>query len=100
QHLRYVIVDELHTYKGVLGSHVANVLRRLLRVASFHGSHPQLIGATATIGNPLEHAARLFNVPTDKVELIDQSGAPRGERRFFLFNPPVVNAELGIRASY
>lgn len=100
QHLRYIVVDELHIYKGVLGSHVANVLRRLLRVASFHGSHPQLIGATATIGNPLEHAARLFNVPPDEVELIGESGAPRGERRFFLFNPPVVNAELGIRASY
>jgi DEAD/DEAH box helicase domain-containing protein len=100
QHLRYVVVDELHTYRGVLGSHVANVLRRLMRVANFHGSRPQLIGATATIGNPLEHAARLFNVREDQVELIAESGAPRGERRFFLFNPPVVNAELGIRASY
>jgi DEAD/DEAH box helicase domain-containing protein len=100
QHLRYVVVDELHTYKGVLGSHVANVLRRLLRVAHFHGSRPQLIGATATIGNPREHAARLFGVRQDELDLIDESGAPRGERRFFLFNPPVVNAELGIRASY
>jgi DEAD/DEAH box helicase domain-containing protein len=100
QHLRFVIVDELHTYKGVVGSHVANVLRRLLRVAHFHGSKPQLIGATATIGNPREHAARLFGVRPDDVDLIDQSGAPRGQRRFFLFNPPEVNAELGIRASY
>jgi DEAD/DEAH box helicase domain-containing protein len=100
QHLRYVVIDELHTYKGVLGSHVANVLRRLLRVAHFHGSRPQLIGATATIGNPREHAARLFGVRQDDLELISESGAPRGERRFFLFNPPVVNAELGIRASY
>jgi DEAD/DEAH box helicase domain-containing protein len=100
QHLRYVVVDELHTYKGILGSHVANVLRRLMRVARFHGSRPQLIGATATIGNPREHAARLFNVREDEVELIEESGAPRGDRRFFLFNPPVVNAELGIRASY
>jgi DEAD/DEAH box helicase domain-containing protein len=99
QNLRYVVVDELHTYKGLLGSHVANVLRRLLRVAHFHGSRPQLIGATATIGNPREHAARLFGVSADEIDLIDQSGAPRGERRFFLFNPPVVNAELGIRAS-
>jgi len=100
QHLSYIVVDELHTYKGVLGSHVANVLRRLMRVAHFHGSRPQLIGATATIGNPLEHAARLFNVAKEDVELVEESGAPRGERRFFLFNPPVVNTELGIRASY
>jgi DEAD/DEAH box helicase domain-containing protein len=100
QHLRYVIVDELHVYKGVLGSHVANVLRRLLRIAHFHGSRPQLIGATATIGNPREHAARLFGVRQDELELIAESGAPRGDRRFFLFNPPVVNAELGVRASY
>jgi DEAD/DEAH box helicase domain-containing protein len=100
QHLRYVVVDELHTYRGVLGSHVANVIRRLLRVAHFHGSRPQFIGATATIGNPRTHAARLFGVPEAELELIDESGAPRAERRFFLFNPPVVNAELGIRASY
>ena len=62
QNLRYVVVDELHTYKGVFGSHVANVLRRLMRVARFHGSNPILIGATATIGNPREHAARIFGV--------------------------------------
>jgi DEAD/DEAH box helicase domain-containing protein len=100
QHLRFIVVDELHIYKGVFGSHVANVLRRLLRVAQFHGSRPQFIGATATIGNPREHAARLFGVREDDIALVDESGAPRGERRFFLFNPPVVNAELGIRASY
>jgi DEAD/DEAH box helicase domain-containing protein len=100
RHLRFVIIDELHTYTGVVGSHIANVLRRLVRVARFHGAQPQIIGATATIGNPREHAARLFGVRPDEVDLIDRSGAPRGERRFFLFNPPVVNAELGIRASY
>ncbi len=100
QSLRFIVVDELHTYKGVFGSHVANVLRRLLRVAHFHGSRPVVIGATATIGNPREHAARLFGVPPDDVALFDESGAPRGPRRVFLFNPPVVNAELGIRASY
>jgi DEAD/DEAH box helicase domain-containing protein len=100
QNLRYVVIDELHTYKGIFGSHVANVLRRLMRVARFHGSHPRIVGATATIGNPRQHAARLFGVPEDEVELVDESGAPRGERRFFLFNPPVVNADLGIRASY
>ena len=100
ENLRYVVVDEMHTYRGVFGSHVANVLRRLLRVAAFHGSRPKLIGATATIGNPLAHGARLFGVREDELALLGESGAPQGERRMFLFNPPVVNAELGIRASY
>jgi DEAD/DEAH box helicase domain-containing protein len=106
QNLAYVVVDELHTYKGVFGSHVANVLRRLMRVAKFHGSNPVLIGATATIGNPREHAARIFGIddsaPASEHELvaITENGAPQGERRVFMFNPPVVNAELGIRASY
>jgi DEAD/DEAH box helicase domain-containing protein len=108
QNLRYVVVDELHTYKGVFGSHVANVLRRLMRVAKFHGSNPILIGATATIGNPREHAARIFGVggkdgkeaSEHELVAITENGAPQGERRVFMFNPPVVNAELGIRASY
>jgi len=100
QELRYVVVDELHTYKGVFGSHVANVIRRLLRAAAFHGSHPVLIGATATIGNPEEHAARLFGKGEHELVTIRDNGAPHGARRFFLVNPPVVNAELGIRASY
>jgi DEAD/DEAH box helicase domain-containing protein len=100
QNLRYVVIDELHTYRGVFGSHVANVVRRLLRVARFHGASPQIFMATATIGNPQEHAARLIGVRPDEVELVHESGAPRGQRRFFLFNPPVVNSELGIRASY
>lgn len=100
QNLRYVVVDELHTYKGVFGSHVANVLRRLVRVARFHGSDPVLIGATATIGNPREHAARMFSLDDADLAAITESGAPQGERRVFLYNPPVVNAELGIRASY
>lgn len=100
QALEYVVVDELHTYRGVFGSHVANVIRRLMRVARFHGANPTLIGATATIGNPRAHAARLFGMNEDDVELIDDSGAPRGERKFFFYNPPVVNEELGIRASY
>ncbi len=98
--LKYVVVDELHTYRGVFGSHVAHVLARLKRVAEFHGSSPTFIAATATIGNPLSHAATLFGVPEADVELITESGAPRGERRVFLYNPPVVNAELGIRGSY
>jgi DEAD/DEAH box helicase domain-containing protein len=100
QHLRYIVVDELHTYRGVFGSHVANVLRRLVRVARFHGSEPVLVGATATIGNPREHALALFGLGPGTLTVLDKSGAPRGSRRFFLFNPPVVNAELGIRASY
>jgi DEAD/DEAH box helicase domain-containing protein len=93
------VLDELHTYRGVFGSHIAHVLGRLRRVAAFHGSQPVFLCATATIGNPREHAARLLGVGPDEIALIDQSGAPRGSRRFFLYNPPVVNAELGIRAS-
>jgi DEAD/DEAH box helicase domain-containing protein len=100
QSLEFVVVDELHTYRGVFGSHVANVIRRLMRVAAFYGKKPLLIGATATIGNPREHAARLFGVETNDVELVGDSGAPRGERKFFFYNPPIVNEELGIRASY
>ena len=104
QNLKFIVVDELHTYKGVFGSHVANVIRRLMRVARFHGSTPVLIGATATIGNPREHAARMFSLPLDASDkdlyAITESGAPSGERRVFLYNPPVVNEELGIRASY
>ncbi|MCA9531352.1 MAG: DEAD/DEAH box helicase [Myxococcales bacterium] len=95
--LRYVVVDELHTYRGVFGSHLANVLRRLVRIARFHGSDPVFIAASATIGNPAEHAARILGRP---VEVVAQSGAPAGPRRVLVYNPPVVNAELGIRASY
>jgi DEAD/DEAH box helicase domain-containing protein len=98
--LKYVVIDELHTYRGVFGSHVAHVLARLCRVAAFHGSRPTFICATATIGNPREHAARLLGVSSEEVELCDQSGAPRGGRHVLLYNPPVVNAELGIRGSY
>ncbi|HLM46511.1 MAG TPA: DEAD/DEAH box helicase, partial [Myxococcaceae bacterium] len=95
--LRYVVIDELHTYRGVFGSHLANVLRRLQRVAAFHGSSPTFILASATIGNPKAHAQRMLG---REVELISESGAPAGERRVMVYNPPVVNAELGIRASY
>lgn len=100
QHLAFVVVDELHVYRGVFGSHVANVLARLRRIARFHGSDPVFLTATATIGNPRDHAAKLLGVPDEQLALIDQSGAPRGARRFFVYNPPVVNQELGIRASY
>jgi len=100
QNLRYVVLDELHTYRGVFGSHVGNVLSRLRRVARFHGADPCFIGATATIGNPAEHASRLLGVAPKEVSVIDRSTAPRGERQIYVYNPPVVNAELGIRASY
>jgi DEAD/DEAH box helicase domain-containing protein len=99
QNLRYVVVDELHTYRGVFGSHMAHVLARLKRVAAFHGSEPRFVTATATIGNPREHAARLLGFPPEDVTVVDQTGAPSAERRLFLYNPPIVNAELGIRGS-
>jgi len=95
--LKYVVLDELHSYRGVFGSHLANVLRRLIRVARFHGSEPTFVFASATIGNPAEHAGRMIGQP---VELVDDSGAPQGERHVMLFDPPVVDAQLGIRASY
>jgi DEAD/DEAH box helicase domain-containing protein len=94
--LRHVVIDELHAYRGVFGSHLANVVRRLLRIAAFHGASPRVIACSATIGNPEEHAARMFG---RSVHPIEESGAPAGERRVLLYNPPVVNAELGIRAS-
>jgi DEAD/DEAH box helicase domain-containing protein len=97
--LRYVVLDELHTYRGVFGSHMAHVVERLRRVAAFHGARPTFVGATATIGNPREHAARLFGVPPADVALVDRSGAPSASRQLLLYNPPVVNAELGIRGS-
>ncbi len=96
QGLRFVIIDEMHTYRGVFGSHVANVLRRLKRVARFYGSQPQFILSSATIGNPGELASRLIEAP---VEVVDRDGSSRGPRHFLLYNPPVVNPELGLRKS-
>ena len=95
--LKYIVVDELHTYRGVFGSHLANVMRRLLRIARFHGSSPTFLFASATIGNPQEHASRICGEP---VELINESGAPTGPRQVVVYNPPVINAELGMRQSY
>jgi DEAD/DEAH box helicase domain-containing protein len=95
--LRYVIIDELHTYRGVFGSHLANVLRRLARVCRHYGAAPQFICASATIANPQELAERLIGQP---VGLVEESGAPSGEKVLVFYNPPVVNAELGIRRSY
>src|SRR5262249_60219588 len=99
QGLRYVVLDELHTYRGVFGSHMAHVLGRLRRVAEFHGARPTFLCATATIGNPLDHAARLLGVTPSEVTLVDRSGAPSAAREVYVYNPPVVNEELGIRAS-
>src|ERR1035437_4926225 len=97
ENLHYVVIDELHYYRGVLGSHLANVLRRLKRVANFYGSHPQFICTSATIANPEELAARVLE---EDVTLIDDNGAPAAEKYFVCYNPPVVNQQLGIRRSY
>jgi len=97
ENLRYVVIDELHAYRGVFGSHLCNVLRRLHRIAKHYRSDPQFICSSATIANPRELAERLAERP---FELISQSGAPRGEKFFVFVNPPVVNRELGIRRSY
>src|SRR5690606_32955883 len=94
ENLKYVVIDELHTYRGVFGSHVANVLRRLQRICRFYGADPTFICCSATIANPGEHASALIGRP---VEVVDDNGAPRGERIVALYTPPVVNAELGIR---
>lgn len=99
ENLRYVVLDELHTYRGVFGSHMAHVIARLLRVAAFHGSQPTFITATATIGNPREHAARLLGQDPDAMVLVDRSGAPSASRRVFLYNPPIVDETLMIRGS-
>ncbi|MBN96190.1 MAG: hypothetical protein CL928_19295 [Deltaproteobacteria bacterium] len=96
QDLRYVIVDEMHTYSGVFGSHVANVLRRLQRLCEFYGSRPQFICSSATIANPGEHAHRLLGREATVIGA-DDNGAPAGPKDFILLNPPVVNRELGIR---
>src|SRR5712692_11681598 len=97
ENLRYVVLDELHTYRGVFGSHLANVLRRLRRIARFYGSDPQFICSSATIANPGELASRLAEVEFD---VIEENGAPAGEKFFIFYNPPVVNRFLGIRRSY
>jgi DEAD/DEAH box helicase domain-containing protein len=94
--LRFVVIDEMHTYRGVFGSHVANVIRRLKRLAAFYGARPQFILTSATIGNPSELAERLIE---EEVSLIEADGSGRGERTFFLYNPPVIDPSLGLRKS-
>ena len=95
--LDFVVIDELHTYRGLFGSQVANVIRRLKRICAFYGSSPTFICASATIANPLELAKRLLE--EENVELVERNGAPRGERRLIFYNPPLVNREMGIRRS-
>jgi DEAD/DEAH box helicase domain-containing protein len=113
ENLRYIVIDELHTYRGVFGSHLANVLRRLRRIAEFYGSNPQFICCSATIANPGELAAQLigqdkasgpaeagFGSGRESVAVVDENGAPAGEKLFVFYDPPMVNRNLGIRRSY
>jgi DEAD/DEAH box helicase domain-containing protein len=94
--LSYVVVDEMHTLTGVFGSHFANLMRRLLRICAHYGSQPTFIFSSATLANPAELASELIGRP---VKAVTEDGSPRGEKHFIFYNPPVVNAELGIRRS-
>ncbi len=94
--LQFIVIDEMHTYRGVFGSHVANVIRRLKRIAHFYGAQPQFILTSATIANPQELAQRLTG---ENVQIIDQDGAGRGDRHFVIYNPPVIDQTTGIRRS-
>ncbi len=96
ENLKYVVIDEVHSYRGVFGSHLVNLIRRLKRICAFYGASPQFIGCSATIANPSELFQRLVE---EEVVLIDNNGAPRGEKAFIFYNPPVINPELGIRKS-
>lgn len=97
ENLQYVVLDELHTYRGVFGSHLCNCIRRLKRICAFYGTNPVFVMSSATIANPQELASRLIE---EDVVLVGESGAPGGEKQFVFYNPPVLNAELGIRQSY
>jgi DEAD/DEAH box helicase domain-containing protein len=97
ENLRYVVIDEVHHYKGIFGSHLANLIRRLKRLCAFYGSRPTFICCSATVANPGELVSKLLG---EEVHAIQESGAPQGEKHLLLYNPPVVNKELGIRQSY
>ncbi len=97
ENLRFVVIDELHAYRGIFGSHMANVMRRLRRICRFYGSNPIFLCASATIANPQELAEKLVEAP---VTLIDNNGAPQGEKHFLIYNPPIIDPALGIRRSY
>ena len=94
--LKYVVIDEIHIYRGVFGSHLANVVRRLKRICRFYGSNPQFICCSATIANPQELSQKIVG---EDFVLVDNNGAPQGEKHFLFYNPPVINKELGIRKS-
>ncbi len=94
ENLETVVIDELHTYRGVFGSHVANVIRRLKRICSYYGSRPTFICTSATIANPKELSSELIGEP---VRLIDNNGAPKGKKHFVFYNPPIVHKQLNIR---
>ena len=96
EQLRYIVIDELHTYRGVFGGHVANVLRRLLRICAHYGSHPVIVCCSATIGNPAELAEALTGRP---VRIVDRNGAPAGERHLLLVDPPLLDPATGARGS-
>lgn len=96
ENLRYVVIDEIHHYRGVFGSHLSNLIRRLKRIASFYGSQPQFICCSATIANPKELAEKIIG---EECQLVDKNGAPSQQKHFIFYNPPIVNRELGIRRS-
>ena len=96
ENLRFIVIDEIHSYRGIFGANLANVLRRLMRLCHFYGSKPQFILCSATIANPGELARQLIG---REVSLVDESGAPMGEKHIVFYNPPVVNKQLGIRKS-
>ncbi len=96
ENLQFIVIDEIHIYRGVFGSHVANVLRRLKRICEFYGAKPQFICTSATVANPGEHAANLMGHP---VKVIDENGSPQGPKEIIFYNPPVVNRALGVRRS-
>ena len=96
EQLRLIVIDELHTYRGLFGSHVANVLRRLLRICAHYGSHPVIVCCSATIGNPAELAAALTG---RQPRLIDRNGAPSGERHVLMVQPPLLDPATGARGS-
>lgn len=97
ENIRYFVIDELHFYRGVYGSHLANLIRRLKRICEFYGSKPQFICSSATIGNPGELGQLVTGEP---VTIVENNGAPSGHRYFVFYNPPVINRQLGIRRSY
>ena len=97
ENLKFIVLDELHTYRGIFGSHLANLFRRVARICAFYGSKPQFICTSATIANPRELAEKLTGVP---FEFVRENGAGEGEKHVFFYNPPVVNRQLGIRRSY